>query len=308
MNVLFIFLDGVGIGPPTLNNPLAAHTWPALERLASDQSWTAPLRSVHTKQHVVKPIDATLGVEGLPQSGTGQATLFTGVNCAERVGRHFGPFPHSATHDVLRKLNIFQRMESEVDPIDNQSSASTFANAYPERFFEWVNGRGRWTVTTFSAIETGLDLRGTNELQTGDAVAANISGSGWPDPTANIAPITATQAADNLVRLHRKHRLTLFEYYLTDKAGHGRLDESAESILANVNDFLWRVLDRLDPAKECLVITSDHGNIEDLSQKQHTRYPVPFIALGRGAHAFENVQSLTDVTPAILRLFATETA
>jgi len=68
-------------------------------------------------------------VEGLPQSGTGQATLFTGVNCAERVGRHFGPYPHSTTHEILRDHNLFRRVEDASTPVNGQTHAATFANA-----------------------------------------------------------------------------------------------------------------------------------------------------------------------------------
>lgn len=299
MHLLFVFLDGVGLGPPTLRNPLSTRSWSALERLAGDQPWTAPLRPVSSDSHVVRAIDATLGVDGLPQSGTGQATLFTGVNCAEHVGRHFGPYPHSATHDILREKNLFRRIDAVADPLEGQSHPATFANAYPPRFFEWVNGRGRWTVTTFSAVESGLNLRSDEELLQGRAVAANITGEGWPNPSSGVSAVSETTAADHLVDLHRHHRVTLFEYYLTDKAGHGRLDVPPEAIVRSVDAFLGGVLDGLDPGRDCLLITSDHGNIEDVSQKQHTRHPVPLIAWGRGAEAFDGVRSLAGVTPAV---------
>jgi len=304
MAILFVFLDGVGIGPPTLNNPLSTREWPAMARLAGDQPWVAPFRSVTSDVLVVRAIDATLGVEGLPQSGTGQATLFTGVNCAERVGRHFGPYPHSTTHEILRDHNLFRRVEDASTPVNGQTHAATFANAYPDGFFDWVRGRGRWTVTTFAAVETGLSIRGSEELARGAAVAANITGEGWPDPDPDIGPISETEAASNVLRLHQHHRLTLFEYYLTDKVGHGRLEVPAESVIASVDRFLGALLNGLDASEDTLIVTSDHGNIEELGQKQHTRHPVPFIACGRGARHFGGVETLQDVTPAIQRLLS----
>lgn len=299
MRVLFVFLDGVGIGPPSPHNPLSTRSWDGLEALAGGHPWVAPLPARHLERHVVTSIDACLGVDGLPQSGTGQATLFTGVNCAEHVGRHFGPYPHSSTHDILSEQNLFQRIEMHVTPVGTKKHATSFANAYPPRFFEWVNGRGRLTVTTRSAVESGLTLRRTDDLAGGNAISADITARGWPDPNASIPPRTEAEAAGHLIQLHRQHRFTLFEYYLTDKAGHGRLDVSPEDIVGSVDRFLCGLLDAMNPEQECLVVTSDHGNIEDTSTKTHTRNPVPLMAWGKGADVFHDVTDLKGVTPAI---------
>lgn len=307
MRVLFIFLDGVGIGPPSLYNPLATRSWHGLEQLAGSHPWAAPFPGVDADAHVVKAIDSCLGVEGLPQSGTGQATLFTGVNCAEHVGRHFGPYPHSTTHEIVRENNLFRRIDalqasygadSDTEP-GAEAHAAAFANAYPPQFFDWVNGRGRYTVTTLSAVESGLSLRQSADLAAGNAVSADITAEGWPDPEASIPPRSESDAAQHLVNLHRNHRCTLFEYYLTDKAGHGRLDVPAEDIIRSVDRFLDGIVEAMDPSSECLVITSDHGNIEDLNSKTHTRNPVPLIAWGAGASIFRSVTDLSGVTPAI---------
>src|SRR5690606_27908796 len=100
-SLLFVFLDGVGLGPPGPSNPLSAGGLPAFRRLAGGADWTAEAPPRDAPTHVFRPLDATLGVVGLPQSGTGQATLLSGVNCAARAGRHFGPFPHSTSKPVL---------------------------------------------------------------------------------------------------------------------------------------------------------------------------------------------------------------
>ncbi len=305
MRVLFVFLDGVGIGPPSLHNPLATQFWPALEQLAGSHPWAAPFPDIDTDSHVVRAIDACLGIDGFPQSGTGQATLFTGVNCAEHVGRHFGPYPHSTTHDILHEKNLFRRVDALQPSSRSANRATAFANAYPPQFFDWVAGRGRYTVTTRSAVTSGMTLRQTADLAAGNAVSADITAEGWPDPDASIPPRSETEAARHLVQLHRHHRCTLFEYYLTDKAGHGRLDVPAEDIVRTVDRFLGGIIEAMNPASECLVITSDHGNIEDLDKKTHTRNPVPLIAWGAGASSFRSVTDLSGVTPAIEHLLRT---
>jgi bisphosphoglycerate-independent phosphoglycerate mutase (AlkP superfamily) len=52
------------------------------------------------------------------------------------------------------------------------------------------------------------------------------------------------------------------------------------------------------------VLTSDHGNMEDLSTGSHTRNPVPLLARGPQARRFAAAESIADVTPAILSALA----
>ena len=53
-----------------------------------------------------------------------------------------------------------------------------------------------------------------------------------------------------------------------------------------------------------LVVTSDHGNIENMSERGHTVNPVPFIVCGPGAEGLmAKVESLKDITPAIVDAF-----
>lgn len=69
--VLFVFLDGVGLGPASGENPFATLSLPAFERLAGGQRWTDTTEPIRDETRVFVPIDATLGMPGLPQSGTG---------------------------------------------------------------------------------------------------------------------------------------------------------------------------------------------------------------------------------------------
>jgi len=54
-----------------------------------------------------------------------------------------------------------------------------------------------------------------------------------------------------------------------------------------------------------LLITSDHGNLEDLSTHHHTLNPAPALLVGAPEmrRSFtQGLKDLTDVAPAILRL------
>lgn len=297
LRVLFVFIDGVGLGEVAPHNPFTTDSFPAFEALADCQPWTAEAQPIDQEHHVFRPIDANLGVEGLPQSGTGQATLFTGVNCAQAAGRHFGPFPHSKTKPLISDKNIFIRIKGLVP---EEPEPTAFANAYPPRFFSYAKRRDRWTVTTRCCMDAGVPVRSLEELRRGKALAADLTGRGWQELGLNVKPISEEEAAARLQALSQSYRFTLFEYFLTDKAGHSRDARRAATVLRALDRFLGRLLHEIDN-ETLLIVTSDHGNLEDLSTKSHTRNPVPLAAYGRGAHHFRDVRSIIDVTPAVLR-------
>jgi hypothetical protein len=248
---------------------------------------------------VVLPLDATLGVPGFPQSGTGQTSLFTGVNGAAVAGKHFGPHPYSTLKPVIAERNIFRRLrEGGKSPL--------FANAFPQRFFDYLGShRARMTVTTLSATTSGLPLLRAEDLARGRAVSADITNAGWlalgyPD----IAVIPPAEAGKRLSVLSREHDFVLFEYWKTDFAGHAMDPREAVNVLETFDAMLGGILDSLDADGTLLLITSDHGNIEDLTTKTHTCNPVPLVLYGAGAAScarrFDADAGLTAVTPVLL--------
>jgi hypothetical protein len=294
-HILFFFVDGVGLGPQASSNPLSEHDGEGLARLAGGQRWCRPFTPKEEAERLARPLDATLGVEGLPQSGTGQATLFTGTNCAEIVGRHFGPFPHSRTHPILDRQNVFHQVRSLADA----GLPVAFANAFPPQYFD--ASRRRSTVTTYCCEATDVRLRTLTDLRAGRALAADLSGVYWRDHLGLSVPERrAAEAADVLWATARRHAFTLFEYFLTDKAGHARIDTPAGDLFTHLDRVFSALLGTLDPARDTLVVTSDHGNVEDLSHTQHTRNPVPLFVHGWAAPFFTAARDLADVTPALV--------
>ena len=70
------------------------------------------------------------------------------------------------------------------------------------------------------------------------------------------------------------------------------LDAFVESCLASV-----------DLQEVTVILTSDHGNIEDLSVRNHTLNDVPTMIWGRGRNfAASAISDLTDITPTIIKL------
>jgi len=77
-----------------------------------------------------------------------------------------------------------------------------------------------------------------------------------------------------------------------------------------IDAALGGLLAAWDDARGLLIITSDHGNLEEKGHRQHTRNEVPTILVGRdhAAHAAA-IHDLTDIAPVVRRalgLAATE--
>ena len=56
-------------------------------------------------------LDANLGVDGLPQSATGQASLLTGENVPKAIGYHYGPKPNPDVAAEFNNGSLFSRLK-----------------------------------------------------------------------------------------------------------------------------------------------------------------------------------------------------
>ena len=299
MRAIFLFLDGVGLGKTDPEvNPLFRARLPHLQSLLGGKIPHLRLRRISSAESTLVPLNATLGLPGLPQSGTGQATLFTGVNAAKLIGRHFGPHPTTTLHPLLEERNIFKQIISSGQSV-------CFANAFPRQFFEYASsGKRRLSVSTLSCRLAGVKLLDADSLRRDESVSADITRARWPELGYPDLPIiTPREAGKHLWRIALQHSFTLFEYWLTDYAGHARDMTTSVETLERFDGLLGGLLEDFDFKEYTLVLTSDHGNIEDLSTKSHTRNPVPCLVAGRKHRDISAIlRNLAHVTPALLTL------
>jgi 2,3-bisphosphoglycerate-independent phosphoglycerate mutase len=294
MGFIFLFIDGIGVGKAGASNPFSTKDLTGFGRLAGGQKMVLGADHITSSDHLFKTIDARLGIEGLPQSGTGQATLFSGENASVVIGRHFGPYPHSGIRFLLEKNSLFHQ-------ITGSGKSAHFINAYPDVFFERASARNRWSCTTLMTRSAGLNLNRVEDVLRGDAVTAEIMQDVWRSQLSlDVPEIKPDEAARRIVRKADEFDLVLYEYYLTDKAGHSMNPEMAGWALERLDSFISAILEHMDTSRHTFILTSDHGNLEELGIKTHTMNDVPLVAIGRNAHDFSEVRSLTDVTPALL--------
>ena len=292
-SVFFLFVDGIGLGDDGPANPFSSCELTGFLDLSGGSGWVSDRHEPVTEAHrTFRCIDARLGVDGLPQSGTGQSTLFTGVNCAALAGRHWGPFPHSSSRPILASQSLFARLGPE---------HAAFANAYPERFFRLSAERNRWSTTTRCCLDAGVTIRTLDHLRSGEAIAADLTGQGLARVAeTRVEPVSEAQAARAIAGLCVRHAFVAAEFFHTDKAGHAQDMEAAIRCLNSLDRFLQALATALDWSRTTLVLTSDHGNMEDLSVRTHTLHPVPLLAYGAGATRFASIEDLTGVAPSIL--------
>ncbi|HZV11939.1 MAG TPA: alkaline phosphatase family protein, partial [Candidatus Kapabacteria bacterium] len=253
ISVLFIFVDGVGLGEEADINPFFSARIPVIKNLLNIIP-SLKDRQINNSDAMLLPLDATLGVSGLPQSGTGQATLMTGINCPQLNGSHFGPYPPSAAREVLKEKNIFRVCENELLPI-------SFVNAYPQRYFDYLDKRPLMRPAIASSfLSTGRTLHKVEEIKDGVALSADITGERWPElGFPDVPRYTPHEAGKRLAAIAREHAFTMFEYFATDKAGHKQDMAEACTALEKLDGLIGGVLEYFDNEHMLLVLTSDHG-------------------------------------------------
>ena len=286
-NVLLFFIDGLGIGTRGPHNP-----FDGLEEVAPLAIFQAE-RTLVPFDGVLAPTDACMGIAGRPQSASGQTTILTGINAPAAIGYHKQGFPNQALLDIIREHSIFvQLKKAGIHPI-------AFANTYTRAFFE---SRPRWVSATTAAVEAaGLSFNTLPDLIAGRAVYQDFTNATLIERGETVKSRTPEEAGDVLSDIVAANKFTLYEYFITDKIGHAQDREAANRVLPMLARFIRTLLAKLDLECSTVILTSDHGNIEDLSVRNHTLNPVPTIVWGKGREMIASrTRSLVDITPAIV--------
>ena len=287
VSVLLFFIDGLGIGTRGEHNPFDGLDGSAPLAIFQDEPAELPFEGL------LAPTDACLGVEGRPQSASGQTTILTGVNAAAAIGYHKQGFPNQALLDILREHSIFLQLKrAGIEDI-------TFANTYSQRFFE---SRPRWISATTAAVEAaGQRFNVVSDLRAGRAVYQDFTNAMLIERGEAVDLRTPEEAGEVLATIASANRFTLYEYFITDKIGHAQDHETARRVLPMLAGFIRSLLAKLDLNATTVILTSDHGNIEDLSVRNHTLHQVPTIVWGKHRERLAaRIRSLTDITPGIV--------
>jgi 2,3-bisphosphoglycerate-independent phosphoglycerate mutase len=292
-NVLLFFIDGLGIGTRGAHNPLDGLSDAEPLAIFQDEQPLIPFEGVLVRT------DASLGVDGRPQSASGQTTILTGVNAPALLGHHKQGFPNRALLEIIRDHSIFLQLQrAGIAPV-------IFANTYTKLFFE---NRPRWISATTAAVEAaGMRFNTVEDLKAGRAVYQDFTNAMVIERGEQVDLRTPEEAGEVLASIASGHRFTLYEYFITDKVGHAQNFDKARTVVQALARMIRRLLSSLDLTTINVIVTSDHGNIEDLSTRSHTLNLVPTIVWGaRRREIAARISSLIDITPAIVQTLTSD--
>lgn len=287
--LIFIFLDGVGLGDDVETNPMAHVKMPTLEQLIGKKL----LRNVNiaSKNIILKGIDACLGVQGAPQSATGQTCLFTGYNAPAFLGYHLMAYPSQELIQIIQKRSIFKYA-------NEHNISNVFANSYTDGFFSSPD-TSRYSVTTHSVLAANNRFNTLDDLVKGNAVHWDITNSTLQSlPNNYVSEISPFEAGKNLKNITNTYDLVVFECFIPDLIGHRKDWDKSITFFEMFDEFLRGILYDKDDSIHVLM-SSDHGNIEDLSYGGHSKNKVPLLVIGNEAKKFEDINSIDEIFDAI---------
>jgi 2,3-bisphosphoglycerate-independent phosphoglycerate mutase len=308
MHCLFLFMDGVGLGisDPDIN-PFARANTPNLNGLLGNKPFlleSLTNGAAYSERASLLALDACLGIEGVPQSATGQAVLLTGINIPAKIGYHYGPKPNQEVAHYLVNGNVFNELA-------RLQRTSALLNAYPPSYFSAIrSGRRIFSSIPLAATSAGISLKTEADLLTGRAIAADFTAEGWHThlKLSNTPRLSLEQAGARLAELGRLYDFSLFEFWLSDYAGHKQEMGPACDVIERFDRVLGSLLANWDNQDGLILLTSDHGNLEDLSIRRHTTNPVPRLLIGSPElrSRFDQYPlDITSITPGILSLLGT---
>lgn len=303
-HLLFFFMDGIGLGATDSDsNPFSRANMPFLHSLLGERRILAESAPYHGEYASLVSVSAGLGVPGLPQSATGQSVLLTGINIPAKLGYHYGPKPNPEVAAYLQNETLFSEFK-------RAGKKAALLNAYPPRYFEAVeSGRRLLSAIPMAVTNAHIPLRTKKDLFTGRALSVDFTGEGWREQLniPETPTLTPKQAGQRLADLAAELDFAFFEYWPSDYAGHRQDMAAALGILATIDAVLESLVDAWEQINGLILLTSDHGNMEDLSTRRHTYNPVPAIVIGDEEARIDFVDDLNDLTgiaPAIRRCLA----
>lgn len=309
--IFYLFLDGVGISdydPKT--NPFSRFAKGFLAPIGGVSKSDLDLPVDSAGIHYLKT-DAHMGVPGLPQSATGQTALWTGVPGPKVLGRHVSGFPTITLRKIIAKYSL-------IKVLNEHGKLSDFLNCFSPPYLKHVEEKPKLvSASTLVQLASGRPLKNFEDLRSERGLYMDLTheimGTLGIDMLKQGDPLLEKRdpylLGSKCFQKFSNYDLTLYEYFLTDKVGHAMDWEKAEKVIQNLELFFKGLLTSIDPTKDLLIVSSDHGNMEDLSQKNHTENPAATILYGKDADRFaENIHSLADIVPEIYKTFGLEEA
>ncbi len=243
--------------------------------------------------------DAHMGFSGFPQSATGQVALFTGFNGAAVMGRHVNGFPTYSLRPYLKQQSLLKKML-------NAGKRATLINSYSDWYLNKINSKKNERLMSASSImqmSSGQPFFTINDYINGKSLYMDLTNWFLRQQGIQIPMISAKITGRKLIQLAQDYDLIIYEYFITDKIGHAQSLGAAKRVVKHIENFMEGIWEEINIDNDLFILSSDHGNFEDLSSKHHTNNFVPTIIYGKSAEVLKaEVRYLYDIPKIILKL------
>lgn len=298
-HILFLFVDGIGLGdddPST--NPFSVANMPNLLTLSNGKRWLKNTGKQSNHRANFIPTDPRLGIEGRPQSGSSQAVILTGKNVPQMLGRHYGPLPNEPIRHLLDSENFFMT-------VNQHGGKAGLLSAYPPRRLDGIeSGKRLPSSIQYAAIAAGQSLFAKEDVIVGKALTAEYTTESWQTHLGieNLPDYSAEEAGKKLVQLSRNYDFAFHSHWMTDWVGHRGTMKQAVALLELFDKVMEGILAEWKDDEGLILITSDHGNMEEIGNRKHTENDVPTLVIGRDKDRFtEGFEQLLDFVPRMER-------
>jgi hypothetical protein len=321
--VLLIALDSVGIDPLGHERPESVYARSRFLFSSGSGPGPIPLLSAPIPGALIETVVARGDSPGAIECAITYTSIFSGQSALERHGLMNGLGMNEQTFkEMVRRDNLFRRfhnpcLANAIFPVHLTFLGTSFVQdlvpAFNRKAIEAVlqfdhqlvrlKGPGKFgfaelftlgeinqNIFVYAAQEAGLPLLTWDDVRQGQALTGTLTHElegrfNWQAVGLESLPLrTPIHAARILADLASRHDFTFYKYQLADLVSHTGQVELARGVFDTIETFVWAVLSEIDPANTVVIITSDHGHLEQLAFSHgHPKSRVPTWYFGPDA-------------------------
>jgi hypothetical protein len=313
--IILIALDSVGIDPLGHDRPESVYSQSRFLFPAGRRGEVLSLPEAPVPGLLVETAVAGDDHRGAIECAITYTSIFSGQSALEEHGLMRGlGLNEQALTAMVRKDNLFRHfanscLTNAIFPIHFPFLGTSFVqDLVPERDratvagalrmdgepvrLKGTNKRGFAELFTLGEInqnifvhaarEAGLRLRTWDDVRRGEALTGTMTHElegrfNWEAlGISGLVPRSTEDAANLLAGLAERHDFTFYKYQLADLVSHtGRVD-LARDVFQTIETFVEALLRRVDPKETIVIITSDHGHLEQVAYSHgHPKSRVP---------------------------------
>ncbi|HEY8505858.1 MAG TPA: hypothetical protein VIL46_14835 [Gemmataceae bacterium] len=322
--VILIALDSVGIDPLGHGRPESVYAGSRFLFPAGRGGELIPLPDAPVPGALAET-DVAGGAAGAIECAITYASIFSGQSALDRHGLMQGMgLKERALRELVAGDNLFRRfrnpcLANAIFPLHLAFLGSSYVQdllpacdlAAAESALRFgarpvcLRGPGKHgfaelftlgeinqNIFVYAAREAGVPRRTWADVRRGLALTGTMTHEleaafNWEAFGEAALPLrTPEETAAILVDLAREHDFTFYKYQLADLVSHTRRVDIARAVFATIESFVGAVLGAIDPAETVVIVTSDHGHLEQVGfTRGHPKSKVPTWYFGPDAEA-----------------------